>query len=58
VRGFNESRDKRKDFEGFLDVLKWGLIIIIAGVVFYFVSPTQNFQAIWLSSEHHGQETG
>ena len=34
--------------ERLLDVLKWGLIIIIAGVVFYFVAPTQQFQAIWL----------
>jgi hypothetical protein len=34
--------------ERLLDVLKWGLIIVIAGVVFYFVAPTQQFQAIWL----------
>jgi hypothetical protein len=34
--------------ERLLDILKWGIIIVIAGVVFYFVAPTQQFQAIWL----------
>ena len=34
--------------ERLLDVLKWGLIIVIACGVFYFVPPTQQFQAIWL----------
>ena len=34
--------------ERLLDVLKWGIIIVMAGVVFYFVAPTQQFQAIWL----------
>jgi hypothetical protein len=34
--------------ERLLDVMKWGLIIVIAGVVFYFVAPTHQFQAVWL----------
>ncbi len=34
--------------ERLLDVMKWGLIIVIAGAVFYFVAPTRQFQAIWL----------
>lgn len=30
--------------ERFLDVIKWGLILIIAGVVFYVVCPKYDFK--------------
>jgi len=37
--------------ERFLDVIKWGLILIIAGAVFYVVYPNyyfSNYKALWI----------
>ena len=44
--------------ERFLDVIKWGLILIIAGMVFYVVCPKYDFKPTSALYLRHNKITG